>query len=110
MRSKYRIGEKVMITKSALYPNSSWLMGVIMKIHEIKNNFKATQYSYGDYIITITEQIETGGTQLAECYVNIANDAIVRHVVGVVKQDNWLECLLNAAVEYIEMLNNKEME
>ena len=79
-----------------------------MQIHEIKNNFKATQYSYGDYIITITEQTENGGTELAECYVNIVNDGIVNHVVGLVKQDQWLECLLNAAVEYIEMQKNEQ--
>lgn len=32
-RSKYRLGDKVMITKSALYPESSWLMGTITKIN-----------------------------------------------------------------------------
>ena len=79
-----------------------------MEIHKINNNFKATQYAYGEYIITITEQIEKGGTELAECYVNLVNDGIVNHVVGVIKQDQWLECLLDAAIEYIEMRNNEE--
>lgn len=32
-RSKFRLGDKVMITKSALYPENSWLMGVITKIN-----------------------------------------------------------------------------
>lgn len=38
-KSKYKIGDKVMITKSALYPDNSWLMGVVKQIHNLDGAF-----------------------------------------------------------------------
>ena len=38
-KSKYKIGDKVMITKSALYPDNSWLMGVVKQIHNSEGSF-----------------------------------------------------------------------
>lgn len=38
-RSKYKIGDKVIITKSAMYPKTAYLMGVVTKISEIEESF-----------------------------------------------------------------------
>lgn len=38
-RSKYRLGDKVMITSNVLYPNEAWLMGVIIGINSIDDEF-----------------------------------------------------------------------
>jgi len=37
-KSKYKIGDKVMTISTALYPKSSYLMGVVSKIHQTEDN------------------------------------------------------------------------
>lgn len=34
-RSKFRIGDKVMTSSTALYPKTSYLMGTVCKIHSV---------------------------------------------------------------------------
>lgn len=37
-KSKYKLGDKVMTISTALYPKTSYLMGVISKIHQAEDN------------------------------------------------------------------------
>lgn len=78
---------------------------LITSIKEIKNNLKVTQYSYDGYIITIEEYTEKS-EEIAECWINEEQGGIKYHVVGVVKCDEWLNALLNSAIEYIECRKN----
>ena len=47
MKSKYKLGEKVMITKSELYPNSSYLMGTVSNISSIDTDTFAYDIHFG---------------------------------------------------------------
>lgn len=37
-KSKYKLGDKVMTISTALYPKTSYLMGVVSKIHQAEDN------------------------------------------------------------------------
>lgn len=47
MKSKYKLGEKVMITKTELYPNSSYLMGTVSNINSIDEGTFAYDIHFG---------------------------------------------------------------